>query len=149
MINARILFPEDHIGRRTRRLPCILCVDDEHPDLELRKALLESAGYRVLATSSGREAIRLSESEPVDAVVLDYWMADMNGLAVARELKRRRPKLPIIMLTAFFMFPEETIGVVDCCLGKADIEPNDLLKALSAALDGSRNRRNRFRATAP
>ena len=100
----------------------------------------------MLAVSSGRAAIRLLESEPVDAVVLDYWMADMNGLTVARELKRLRPKLPIIMLTAFFMFPEETIGVVDRCLGKADIEPDDLLKALSAVLDDSRNRRNKFRA---
>jgi len=130
-------------------LPCILCIDDEHPGLELRKALLESAGYRVLATPSGREAIHLFKFQPVDAVVLDYWMADMNGLTVARELKRLRPKVPIIMLTAFFMFPEETIGVVDRCLGKADIEPDDLLNVLSALLDNSRHTGYKARRASP
>ena len=74
----------------------------------------------MLAASSAREGIRLFESEPVDAVVLDYWITDMNGLAVTRELKRLKPKVPIIMLKAFFIFPEETIGVVDRCLGKAE-----------------------------
>jgi len=119
----------------------VLCIDDEQPGLLIRKTLIESAGYRVLAASSGREGIRLFESEPVDAVVLDYWMTDMNVLAVARELKRLKPKVPIIMLTAFFIFPEETIGVVDRCLGKAGIEPDDLLNTLSALLGNSRNGR--------
>jgi CheY-like chemotaxis protein len=115
---------------------CILCIDDEHPDLEVRKALLESAGYCVLPASSGREGIRLfrESREAIDAVVLDYWMAGMNGLAVAREMKRLRPEVPIIMLTALFIFPEETIGVVDRCLGKGEIEPNDLLSTLATVL---------------
>jgi CheY-like chemotaxis protein len=119
---------------------CILCIDDEHPDLELRKALLESAGYRVLAASSGREGIQLfrESKEALDAVVLDYWMAGMNGLAVAREMKRLRPQVPIIMLTALFIFPEETIGVVDRCLGKGEIEPNDLLSTLATVLENGR-----------
>jgi len=117
---------------------CILCIDDEQPGLSLRKALLESAGYSVLAASSGREGIRLFESEPVDAVILDYWMAGMNGLAVAREIKRLRPKVPIIILSAFLMFPDETTGLADQCLRKAEIEPEDLLNALAALLDNRR-----------
>jgi len=86
----------------------------------------------VLAASSGREGIRLFESEPVDAVILDYWMAGMNGLAVAREMKRLRPKVPIIILSAFLMFPDETTGLADQCLRKAEIEPEDLLNALGS-----------------
>jgi len=103
---------------------CILCIDDEQPGLSLRKALLESAGYRVLAASSGREGIRLFESEPVDAVILDYWMAGMNGLAVAREMKRLRPKVPIIgtpqgsprthrLIAASIQWPERIMQKID------------------------------------
>jgi response regulator RpfG family c-di-GMP phosphodiesterase len=52
-------------------LLAFLCIDDEEPGLVLRKALLESAGYRVLTARSGREGIRVFESNPVDAVVLE------------------------------------------------------------------------------
>ena len=126
---------------------CILCIDDEHPDLELRKALLESAGYCVLSASSGREGIRLfREQETIGAVVLDYWMAGMSGLAVAREMKRLRPAVPIIMLTAMFISPDETIGVVDRCLGKGEIEPDDLLSVLATVLEDGRKPKTKTRA---
>src|SRR5919197_374389 len=79
----------------------VLCIDDEEPGLKVRKILLESAGHRVLTARSGGEGIRVFQAEPVDAVILDYWMSGMNGVAVARELKRLRPSTPIIILSAY------------------------------------------------
>src|SRR5437879_8994623 len=78
----------------------VLCIDDEEPGLKVRKILLETAGHRVLTARSGGEGIRVFQSEPVDAVILDYWMSGMNGVAVARELKRLRSSPPIIILSA-------------------------------------------------
>jgi CheY-like chemotaxis protein len=91
----------------------ILCVDDEEPGLLVRRALLESAGYRVLTGLSGTQGIEMFRSQPVDCVILDYWMAGKNGLAVARELKRINRSVPIIMLSAYTYLPDETIGLVD------------------------------------
>jgi two-component system, OmpR family, alkaline phosphatase synthesis response regulator PhoP len=78
----------------------ILVVDDE-PDivLGLRDAL-EFEGFRVIGASKGKEAILLARSEAPDAVVLDLMLPDVNGYAVCEELRRQRPLVPIIMLTA-------------------------------------------------
>lgn len=78
----------------------ILVVDDE-PDivLGLRDAL-EFEGFRVIAASKGKEAITLARSEAPDAIVLDLMLPDVNGYAVCEELRRQRPLVPIIMLTA-------------------------------------------------
>ena len=66
----------------------VLCIDDEQTALQIRQSLLESAGYNVLAAKSGKQGINTFRSSAVQAVVLDYWMADMNGMQVAREIDR-------------------------------------------------------------
>src|ERR1700751_6387265 len=77
----------------------ILCIDDEEPALLVRRRLLEKAGYRVFTALTGKEGIELFRFQPIDAVILDYWMADMNGLEVATQLKSLSPKTPIILLS--------------------------------------------------
>ena len=112
----------------------ILCVDDEEPGLMLRKLLLESAGYRVLMATSGREAIRLFESEPIDAAILDYFMPDMNGLALAQKLRASTPRIPIIILSAYAPLPDETLGIADLWLRKAQESPEQVLAHLERLL---------------
>ena len=104
----------------------VLRIDDEQLGLGLRKALLESDGHA--------EGIRQFQSEHVDVVVLDYWMAGIRGLDVARELKRLKPGIPIIILSAFISLPDEIIGVADVWLRKAEVEPADLLKEVQRLL---------------
>ncbi len=91
----------------------ILCIDDEEPGLELRKLFLESAGYHVITARSGAEGIQLFRSQPVDVIILDYWMSGMNGVSVARELKRLNAAIPIIILSAYASLPDEALGVAD------------------------------------
>ena len=78
----------------------VLIVDDE-PNiiLGLRDAL-EFEGFRVLAASTGEEGVSLARAESPDAVILDLMLPDMNGYAVCESLRRLRPQLPIILLTA-------------------------------------------------
>jgi CheY-like chemotaxis protein len=112
----------------------ILCIDDEEPGLKVRRILLETEGHRVLTALSGREGIEIFQSENVDAVILDYWMAGMNGVATARELKRLKRSIPIIILSAYGTLLDETLGVADVWIRKGEEDPQYLLGALEALL---------------
>jgi CheY-like chemotaxis protein len=112
----------------------ILCIDDEEPGLKIRKILLETAGYRVLTALSGRDGIKVFESEEVDGVILDYWMSGMNGVATAREIKALKSSVPIIILSAYGTLLDETLGVADVWIRKGEEDPQYLLGALDALL---------------
>jgi len=113
----------------------ILCIDDEEPGRMLRKLLLESAGYDVLTAPSGREGLQLFRSQTVDAVIVDYWMADMNGLAVAKELRRLNRNTPIIVLSAYVPILDEAVGLADLWVRKGEENPEFLLAKLRELLD--------------
>jgi two-component system response regulator CpxR len=112
----------------------VLCIDDEQTALQLRRTLLESAGYKVLAAKSGALGIQIFGSEPVHAVVLDYWMADMNGLQVARQLRKVNPSVPIIILSAYGELLDESLGIADLWIRKGEEDPQYLLKKLGQLL---------------
>ncbi len=118
----------------------VLCIDDEQTALQLRQTLLESAGYRVLATKSGTQGIKAFRAEPVHAVVLDYWMADMNGLQVAREIKKLNPSVPIIILSAYGELLDESLGIADLWIRKGEEDPQYLLTRLDQLLKAKSHR---------
>lgn len=108
----------------------ILCVDDEKLQLQLRKALLESAGFVVLAAQSSDDAMEMFRTHHVDAVVTDYWLSGNNGTALAEQMKRLRPRIPILMLSGFSSLPGEG-AVVDAWLRKAEVEPEELIETVN------------------
>jgi len=77
----------------------ILCIDDNATILSYEKALLERSGYSVITAASAQRGLRLVTMYEFDAVLLDYKLPDMNGCDVAFEIKRIRPKLPVILLS--------------------------------------------------
>jgi DNA-binding response OmpR family regulator len=77
----------------------ILLVEDERKLRELVRSYLERAGYMVLSTESGAEAITLAASASPDLLVLDLGLPDVPGETVAREV-RAAGATPILMLTA-------------------------------------------------
>lgn len=108
----------------------LLCVDDEATGLKIRKMILERNGYVVLTASDGAGGLELFDREPVDAVVLDYYMPGMDGGKVADEMKRRKPQVPIVLLSAFYSLPDGATDAVDAFLTKGD-SPDVLLQKLS------------------
>jgi PAS domain S-box-containing protein len=78
----------------------ILAVEDEPEVLDVLRAVLSHAGHSVVTAASGREALNLFDSDPVDVVITDLGMSGMTGLTLAGELKRRRP-VPVILLTGW------------------------------------------------
>jgi CheY-like chemotaxis protein len=103
----------------------VLCVDDEKIGLRVRKIMLESRGFAVLTANNGPEGLRVFDENDVDLVVLDYFMPDLNGGEVASEMRRRRPKVPIVFLSAYFSLPPEALELADAFITKGD--PPDVL----------------------
>ncbi len=96
----------------------VLAVEDEPEVLDLLRAMLTRAGHHVLGAASGREALGLFEREAVDVVVTDLGMPGLTGLALAREVKRRRPVL-VVLLTGWAQQVEgEEAAAVDVLLAK-------------------------------
>jgi len=77
----------------------VLIVEDELKIRELLRGYFERAGYVVLTTESGAEAIALTSSAAPDLVILDLRLPDVPGEEVATEVSRTRTT-PILMLTA-------------------------------------------------
>ena len=112
----------------------VLCIDDEQTALQLRQTVLESAGYKVLTAKSGNLGIQAFKAEPVSAVVLDYWMADMNGMQVAREIRKLNSTIPIIILSAYGELLDESLGIADLWIRKGEEDPQYLLARLDELL---------------
>lgn len=97
----------------------ILVVDDEKNILKLYKAELEDEGYSVVTANSGREALEIFETENPDLVTLDILMPDIDGIQVLRQMKEKRPTLPIIMLTAYDYRDDFSVWVADAYVVKS------------------------------
>ena len=77
----------------------VLVVEDERKLRDFIRSYLERAGFTVLSTGSGAEAITMAADAAPDLVVLDLGLPDVPGEIVAREL-RAMSAIPILMLTA-------------------------------------------------
>jgi len=76
----------------------ILVVDDEELLRRSIRTYFEDSGYRILSAENGRKALELLNSEPVDMVFADLMMPVMGGLDLIKELRRKFPLLPVIVI---------------------------------------------------
>ncbi len=79
----------------------ILVVDDDIHIQRLYKEELIEEGYDVVVAANGTEAMEMFEKENPDLVTLDIRLPDIDGIYLLRQMKEKRPKLPIIMSTAY------------------------------------------------
>jgi CheY-like chemotaxis protein len=112
--------------------PTVLCIDDLPQTLELRKATLESHGYRVKIACSSYAAIKVLEEASVAAVLLEYKPEGIDAEAVACHIKQRFPDLPIILLSAYSELPERILWLVDEFVMKSEL-PQCLVPILEKA----------------
>src|SRR5207302_9233779 len=113
----------------------ILVVDDEPRIVQLVRDYLEHGGFTVLTASDGQAALRTAGTGRPDLVVLDLSLPGLDGLDVARSL-RREGEVPIIMLTAR---TEESDKLVGLELGADDyvtkpFSPKELVARVRAVL---------------
>jgi two-component system alkaline phosphatase synthesis response regulator PhoP len=123
----------------------ILVVDDEAKIVKLVRSYLQQAGYSVVDAGDGQTALIQARREKPDLVVLDLGLPGIDGMEVARIL-RRESNTPIIMLTARI---EDTDRIVGLELGADDyvtkpFNPRELVARVRAVL-----RRTSGTATVP
>ncbi len=117
----------------------VLVIDDEPKITKLAQDYLERNGFRVLTVGDGQAALTLFRHERPDFVVLDLNLPGLDGLDVARTL-RKESDVPIIMLTARV---EETDRLIGLELGADDyitkpFSPRELVARVRAVLRRTR-----------
>jgi DNA-binding response OmpR family regulator len=103
-----------------RRPKTLLCIDDNQSSLNICKIILEDFGYKVSTARSAREGLEIFASNVIDAVILDSQMPGMNGELVAAEMRRSKPRVPILMLSGWVSPPESAFQLVDGYIAKGD-----------------------------
>lgn len=88
----------------------ILIVDDEKPISDIIKFNLAKEGYETVTAFDGREAITKFEEENPDLIILDLMLPELDGLEVAKEV-RKTSHIPIIMLSAKDSDFDKVIGL--------------------------------------
>jgi two-component system alkaline phosphatase synthesis response regulator PhoP len=139
----------------------ILIVEDEIELARVLRDYLEKAGFRVLTATNGAAAVAAFRHTPADLVILDLNLPGMDGLDVAREL-RRGSSVPIIMATARVeesdrlvglelgaddyvikpYSPREVVARVRAVLRRAQAQPEtpEVLRARDIEIDRARHR---------
>jgi DNA-binding response OmpR family regulator len=97
-----------------------------------RRLLLSIAGYTVLTADSGEIALRLFNCNQVDLVLTDHLLPDLTGAQLASEMKRRKPEVPIVLLTGLAAPPSE-FAYADLLLTKGTTPP-EFLAAIATLL---------------
>jgi len=87
------------MGRPSK--PRILVVDDDPPVREMVVRVLAGEGYATLQTANGEEALNLGATAAFDLVLLDLGLPGRDGWDTLAGLRRLRPELPVVILTAW------------------------------------------------
>ncbi len=77
----------------------VMLVDDEKDFIEILSQRLETRGLKVIAVTSGEEALDMTDDQNFDVAVVDFAMPGLNGIETLKQIKEKRPDIEVIMLT--------------------------------------------------
>lgn len=127
----------------------ILCVDDNEQSLSIRKVLLETRGYRVLAYTDARQALERFAMGGVDLVLTDLVMPGVDGSKLIQGIKNLSPETPAILVSGTVKIYEHESSA-DLFLAKGMYMPADLLERIRLLLVRKRGpKRSHFRTATP
>lgn len=117
----------------------VLLVDDHEEVRRAMKRGLERMGHAVTPAGDGREAIAALIGTPMDLVVTDINMPDMDGIELIIEMNRKWPEVPVIAVSGGGMLPKELLLANAAILGavttlQKPVDLGDLEAAVNAAL---------------
>ena len=93
----------------------LLLVDDEPLILEVLQEILAPAGHRLLTATNGREALEVLARDPIDLILLDLMMPELNGFEACQRIKASPQwrTIPIIVMTSLDQ-TEDYVRAIDC-----------------------------------
>jgi DNA-binding NtrC family response regulator len=77
----------------------VLIIDDNEMIREALSEMLSQAGYSILEAEDGKSAIQLTSLEPVDLIITDLFMPEIDGLEVIQHVRRQHPRVKIIAMS--------------------------------------------------
>ncbi|HYY70403.1 MAG TPA: response regulator [Terriglobales bacterium] len=111
----------------------ILCVDDNEQSLSIRKVMLETRGYRVIACSNGQDALQAFRQGGIDLVLSDLIMPGLDGTELIERIKAEAPSVPAILFSGKIKFYEKDTRA-DVFLPKGMYAPAELLERIRLLL---------------
>lgn len=95
--------------------PLILVIDDTATPAELRllKSVLESAGYRALATRNPQRALEMARDNDVELILMECIAPVHGGPSLAKTLKRLKPEVPVVLYSGAWAPPTDVMEVAD------------------------------------
>lgn len=111
----------------------ILCIDDNEQSLSIRKVLLETRGYRVVACTNGNDALEVFKKGGVDLVLSDLVMPGLDGTALIEHVKAISPQTPAILISGTIKVYERDTRA-DVFLPKGMYAPVELLERIRLLL---------------
>lgn len=84
----------------SEKKPTILIVDDIKSNRDVLRIILEKAGYTTLEAEDGEEGVSVARNPEVKLVLMDINMPNMDGLESTKLIKKKRPNLPVVSVTA-------------------------------------------------
>lgn len=127
----------------------ILCVDDNEQSLSIRKVLLETRGYRVLAFTDAKQALERFALGGVDLVLTDLVMPGVDGSKLIQGVKILSPETPAILVSGTVKIYEHESSA-DLFLAKGMYMPAELLERIRVMLVRKRGpKRSHLRTQGP
>jgi CheY-like chemotaxis protein len=118
----------------------VLVVEDEEGVLELVREVLESDGYTVLAAKHGAEALRMAGAHqgPIQLLFTDVVMPEMNGMELARQLRRSRPEIKLLFASGYTDYAafRNDAAAAGAAFIQKPISPGSLTSKVREVLDG-------------
>ena len=117
--------------------PHILYAEDDPDTREVVQLLLRHAGFRVSVTGDSSEVLNLLASDTFDALLLDNWMPNLNGIELCRLIRASDQKLPIFFCSGAATDSDKKAALSAGAQGYfvKPFDPDDLTVTLCAALN--------------
>lgn len=119
--------------------PNILFVDDDSDIRELVQFQLHAAGFRVSTADNAAEVLRLVTTERFDVLLLDYWMPEVTGIELCRQIRTFDQSTPILICSGAVTEADKGAATLAGAQGYVakPFNTRDLIRALRSSIEGS------------
>jgi two-component system, cell cycle response regulator DivK len=116
----------------------ILVIEDNEQNMYLVTFMLERHGYKVLQAQTGKEGLVLAQENPIDLILLDIQLPELDGYTIAQMLREveKLKNIPIIAVTSYAMTGDKEKALASGCSGYIEkpINPDTFMKEVQQFL---------------